>query len=295
LRRKCICVSIPHHITAFFIPKYTGDLLTTGSYGAGILVGPEAIVCIGPGEKPKWSPLNLVFDELKASGLGSKIIEPLPPGMGYASSAASALGGAIGIAILKNLPLSKALLTAHVAEIKASTGLGDVQAIASNPIGEGVVIRTRPGAPLKGSIEVLPIPSTISLLSIELGKMDTKSLLKVYDLGVARASISAFKKLVSDPTFEKFLEVAQEYTDTLLRLNKIPIKTEIIRKLRRTPGLLGYYIKKLIAVLIVDADKIEDAVSYLSKEGLKIRLLETKTMGIRVVPGACNHERVQDT
>ncbi len=286
---SCICTNVPHHITAIFLPKYTGDPATTGSYGAGIVVGPEAIVCYGKGERPSWQPLKGVVEELKIREAKFEIRDPLPYGMGYASSAAAAIGGALSSAYANGISVKKALLAAHVAEVNASTGLGDVQAIASNPLGEGIVLRIEPGPPFSGDINVIPIPSSISILSIELGKMSTKSLLSTYNIDMAREAQKALKVLFEDPSFSVFLDVVSKYTSKLSLLETVDGGDRLKNIVESLPGLLGYYVKKKLIIALVEEDYIRDAIDHTIKNGLKVRVLERRTSGLKVVERRCDH------
>ena len=287
MSRECSCVTVPHHITAFFVPKYTGDPRTTGSFGVGIIVGPEALVCAGVGSVEKWYPLKGVVEELGLNEIPFKILDPLPYGMGYASSAVASIGAALTLASLYRVPLSKALLAAHVAEVKASTGLGDVQAIASNPLGEGVVIRLRPGPPFHGEIDVIPIPPNVSFISVELGRMSTKNLLLTYDPKVGEILKLLLNELIEEPTFETFVNLSTRYTEALSLLDRVADTRRVGTLIRRTPGLLGYYVKKKLVVLIVEEDLVRDALDYLIKGGLRVRLLERRTAGIKFVDERC--------
>ncbi len=287
MRNHCICVSVPHHITAFFVPRYTGDLRTSGSYGAGVIVGPEGTVCLGEGERPTRDPLREVALELGISNARFKLKDPLPYGMGYASSAVMAIGGSIAIAYSLGLPLNRALEVSHISEIKSRTGLGDVQAIASSSLGEGIVVRIEPGAPHLGRIEVILMPRTVSMLSLELGKMNTQELLNTYGVEEAKEASFSLKKLMEDPSFENFINLSTNYTKKLSLLRRLFDYPSLEQKVEKTPGLVGYYVKKRIVVMFVERDMVGDAIGYLLNNKLKVRVLESKTTGITIQERRC--------
>jgi len=278
---------VPHHITAFFIPRYTGDLRTSGSYGAGMIVGPEGIVCLGEGDKPVKDPLREVALELGAPNMKFKVKDPLPYGMGYASSAVMAIGGSIAIARSLELPLNKALEVSHISEIKSKTGLGDVQAIVSNPLGEGIVVRIKPGAPHLGQIEVIFMPRTVSILSLELGRMNTRELLNIYGIEEAKEASISLRRLLEDPSFENFIDLSTNYTKKLSLLKRFFNCSKLEQKISKTPGLIGYYAKKRIVVIFVEKDMVRDAVEYFLSNRLKVRMLESKTKGITIQERRC--------
>ncbi len=287
MKNGCICVSVPHHVTAFFIPRYTGELKTSGSYGVGVIVGPEGKVCLGKGEEPTMDPLREVSNELGMSKCKFTLKDPLPHSVGYASSAVMAIGGSLAIAYKNNIPFDRALEIAHISEIKSKTGLGDVQAIASNPLGEGIVIRIKPGAPHLGLTETIFMPGTVSILGIDLGKMNTRELLSVYDIKEAIEARDFLNKLLDEPTFERFIFLATEFTKKLSLLRRTTGNDNLESIISSTPGIIGYYVKKKVVIIFVERDRVRDAIDYISKNKLKIRILERRTDGIKFREGGC--------
>jgi pantoate kinase len=118
---------IPHHVTGFWLPHYTENPLSTGSLGAGLLLDYAIVRFTGSGVY-----YNGVSVE---DGLGIKIHSPYPLGFGYAGSAVLNIAKHVR---LHGLSL-KAFQEAHVAEVTAGTGLGDVLAIYT---GGCLVVRT---------------------------------------------------------------------------------------------------------------------------------------------------------
>lgn len=141
----------------------------------------------------------------------------VPIGSGFGTSASCALGTAIGISKLLNLPLKpiETFQFAHIAEISLGSGLGDVLSQTS----EGIVIRKSPGAP--GIGKVLSIRelenndfSDIYILTKTFGEIDTSSIIKdpIYVKKINNIGIAMQKKIISKPTIENFIKLSYEFS-----------------------------------------------------------------------------------
>jgi len=273
------CASSPHHITSVFIPHRTGTLEESGSIGAGIAVEPRLTTCIrarGWGWKPAstFSTANRVARLLGRPGAESEIgvRAPLPPGAGYAVSAAAALATALVIARASGRGWRDALRTAHAAEILESTGLGDVLALSC---GVGIVLRLRPGAPGLGEVDCIQLPGTLEVLSVETGREHTSSFLSLVDDEFIAKARRALDKISDERSVEAFVEWSMWFSRESGMLSLALGGTQ----LPRLPGLVGYYAKKRVVVFFVEREWAGDAASTLRQAGWTPRLLTPSSHG----------------
>ncbi|MCE4599170.1 MAG: hypothetical protein F7C81_03120 [Desulfurococcales archaeon] len=261
------CAYSPHHVTAFFSPKYTpGDTLTTGSIGAGIVVEPGVTACTGGETKIPTDTARKALKLLNYKN-GVYIREPLPVGVGYASSAATAISASLAISVHTGSSIIKSLQAAHIAEVELSTGLGDVLAISC---GVGIAVRIRPGAPGVGSVDCFQIPGSISILSLEWGRMHTARLIDALK-GYSREAEKSLERLIEHMSFEVFIEEAERFSEATKSHGILGRNRDIIK---RTPGLIGFYTKKTVTIIFVEDNYIRDSIEYLANYKLIPRILE---------------------
>ena len=278
-RRACSRVS--HHVTAFFIPEIRGSPLESGSRGAGLVVDPPVKACVSPAGSPPSAygrTVELAMRKVGAPDVRIEVFEPLPPARGYASSAATALAASLAAALYKGLPVSRALRASHEAEVEAGTGLGDVVAIASG--GYGVAVRLKAGGPGVAVVDSIPVPRSVLVLSVELGSMETRELLASYTQEMAREAEASLARLAEFMTFEVFAEEARRYTEATGLAKTVP--QPLLEAVSRLPGLISFYVKKRLLVIIVEEDRAQDAVSELSKAGGRPKILEVAGGGPRI-------------
>ncbi len=260
-----ICVYIPLHITSIWVPYVRKNYLRTGSKGIGVVLSPKAKICLFPREGfiPDY------FVRLDSIELSSKYVKDfnkgiiavytaLPPGYGYAVSAATLSG----LFIIKSFytrqkGFIEALREAHRAEIENSSGLGDVLALSS---GRGIAYRFKEGAPGIGSVENYRIPSTASILVVGKRVFHTSMLLGMYSKKVRKLALSMLKIFSETPQFETFIEVSQEFTKKAM-MHMFDSKE--LETASRTPSLIGFYAKKSVLVVFVERDYLNDAYEYL--------------------------------
>ena len=160
---------VPGHITGFFrIHDDAEDPLLRGSTGAGFSVemGTHTTVSVFENDTPEISTIfnNEIIDARVTYMVVQKMVEKyekqlkvnvahrssLPPGAGFGSSGAGALGTALSLGRLLDSAMSyeTAACYAHVAEVVNHTGLGDVIAQTKG----GLEIRVRPGGPGIGEV-----------------------------------------------------------------------------------------------------------------------------------------------
>lgn len=152
-------VLVPGHITGFFTIENHEIKLKNGSCGAGFLLtqGVKTTVCdadeftvdVNQGDSTVIDEVISIM-ELDESLKITQDIQ-LPIGAGFGTSAASALS--LTLALNRYLDLGYSLelcgQIAHMAEVNLGGGLGDVIA----QTGQGIVLRTKPGAPGIGEIK----------------------------------------------------------------------------------------------------------------------------------------------
>ncbi len=277
LKGPPVCASVPHHVTAAFAPRWSEDPLMAGSIGVGLAVEPRLTMCAGVdigGPLTETARKVLVRNGLDPSSVSMS--RTLPWGVGYASSGASATAAAMISSALRGGDLTSALQSAHVIEVEDRTGLGDVLAISC---GIGVVLRRRPGAPGLGEVTCAPVPASVSIIAFEAGSMATKELLSVLSDRYYSMSEELVRSLDRELTFERFATSVTEFTDSLGLLSWV-IGDKGKDYLRRTPGLIGYYVKKRLLVVLVESDLVPDVLMQASAQ-LKLpgRLLEPSSRG----------------
>ncbi|MCG2872639.1 MAG: hypothetical protein L7G95_02165 [Acidilobus sp.] len=272
-----LCASAPHHITAAFSPRWTEDRLTTGSVGVGLAVEPRLTICTGTSlGGPVTSTADKVLKLLGVEGVTVSASRALPWGVGYASSGASAVAAALLASALRGVSISRSLQAAHAVEVEDRTGLGDVLAISC---GIGVVLRRRPGAPGLGEVDCVPAPPSVSVVTLETGFMSTQELLSSLGQNYYSASEDLVKALDKDLSFDRFTSLVTQFTESL-GLARWLLGEGADEVIRRTPGLIGYYVKKRLLVLLVERDEAYDAVKHLtSSYRFKARLLEPSREG----------------
>lgn len=218
---KAFC---PGHITGFFQICEAGDLLSTGSRGAGLCLSlgatskvwvshsqRQAIEVLIDGKRSKAEVTRTALRHLL--GRDKLKIEvstnlDLPQSQGFGMSAAGALSASLALAEVLGRKRQEAFEAAHIAEIVCKCGLGDVSAIHKG----GVTIRKKPGLPPIG--EVLRIDDTPEVVLAVVGRrLLTKSVLSdpakrkaINEYGSRRVN-----ELVENPTVEKLMELSASF------------------------------------------------------------------------------------
>ncbi|MEM2349041.1 MAG: hypothetical protein QXG64_05005 [Acidilobaceae archaeon] len=276
------CSIVPHHVTALFKPYFNPTIESTGSIGVGLVVEPRVTVCsdgdILIGEYHVGSARR-VAETLGFRDKRIKIVTPLPVGVGYAVSAATAIAVSLALGSLRGYTVSRLLRLAHESEVLERTGLGDVLAISC---GVGLAIRVNPGAPGVGLAECTQIPSKLFILSLIVKREYTGEFVKNYMArGLHEKAEPVILKITESLNFHTFAE-------EVLRFN---IENRLIRDLigesgeshiLKTPGLVTAYGKKGLLIVIVESDRVEDALIHLSKLNHNILYLKPSSGGPQV-------------
>lgn len=270
------CAVVPHHITGFFKPVYSTSPENTGSVGAGIAVYPPFRACYYPGHRrpgsrgPVTSTARRVLEMLGATDMEQGIwhSSPLPPGVGYAVSAASSIAYSLLASYLGRTTIGGALLAAHKSELLESTGLGDVLAISC---GVGLVVRTLPGAPGFGERDCVPLPGSISVISVETGTMETRNLISL-STRASKLAEEGVKRLSEDPDLLLFLDYSRRFSEEIGLYS--PIKERLdLETITGGEGVIGHFVKKRTLVIVLESSYIGEVLSRLEKGYTKLRLL----------------------
>ncbi len=217
----------PGHVTGIFLPA-TGsrDPRGRGSLGGGIVLdaGARAVARWRPSARRRLRvvddsghPLPIsreVAERLRGSRPGSLevlLTHELPIGQGFGMSAAGALATALAVARLFGIERSRAIETAHLADLFGGGGLGGVAAI----LGGGLEFRTRPGIPPWGQIVHRPWPGPIWIGWMGRPMPSPRALA---DRSLRRRIERAGRQLpalLQDPEPARLFEASERFTDRL--------------------------------------------------------------------------------
>jgi len=217
----------PGHITGFFEVCNEGSKLEKkGSRGAGLCLDKGAIseVEILPSNHQK---IRIYIDRKRALapttdiaikelvGEGSIEIKvktklQLPQYQGFGISGAGVLSTSLALADLLEIDKSDAIRAAHVAEIKAKTGLGDV----GPQVMGGFEVRVKPGIPPYGVIKKLPVRNEQSIVLGIVGEgiktehvLRDKNKKKICSIH-AKTCLDEFEK---EPSIENFFRLSKQF------------------------------------------------------------------------------------
>ncbi len=290
-------IQIPLHVTGVWLPILHPNPLLSGSLGAGLLLDPPAIVNVYSCEsQPSSCNISIrsagqllssnldVIEEIKRSwsdlpgqDLLVEIDLPVALGKGYACSAIVALGVAIGYGLRAGLTLEESSRIAHIAEVKAGTGLGDVVALL---YGRGLEIRYSPGGPGFARVESIPVRTTIITATLE-GSMHTHQMHN--KLGEKLYSIAAprLASILEKPSFDVFVREARRFS---IKAGFVSDELrEFLDNLLETGLIKGWYVKKLVLVVVPRSEKrVEDIANLLVKKGLRPRVHKTSDSPLRI-------------
>ncbi|MCQ6962127.1 pantoate kinase [Methanolobus chelungpuianus] len=213
----------PAHITGFFEVHDHADPMKKGSTGCGIVLsaGIETTVTMGEGIEETVILLNgkevegitsrTVVEMLTDRPVRVESTTQVPVECGLGASGAGSLGTAYALnrVLSLNLTTNKLNGIAHVAEVRNSSGLGDV---AAQSLG-GAVIRTSPGAPGVGSCDRIPSGES-DVYCVVLGKLSTGMVLGSREAvrNINDAGKEAMKRLMVRPCMENFMRCARDFS-----------------------------------------------------------------------------------
>ncbi len=168
---KAAVASCPGHISGYFCPVRGPDLKTTGSLGAGLVIGEGVTSSVTPAERPCADIIRKSFQgEIIEQIHGSQPIEfamgrldvvarveticrlPLSAGFGLSAAALISTITALNQFFSLGMTPPECLELAHETEVTGMTGLGDVAACQNGGID------CRKGAGISAEITRLPPP-----------------------------------------------------------------------------------------------------------------------------------------
>ncbi|MFW6449107.1 MAG: pantoate kinase [Halobacteriota archaeon] len=208
-------VWVPGHVTLLFSVHDAKRPEATGSRGVGITTAEGVRVRLRSddgvrvnGRARRIAAVDRVLDALGAT-TGVAVETALPIGMGFGVSGAAALGTAFAVNRAFGCELTEDALVriAHVAEVEAGTGLGDVVAQARG----GVVLRLEPGAPPHGRLDAIPEAGPLEYLA--LGALSTPDVLAGDTTPITASGDDALEAVLERPTLGRSFELARRFAD----------------------------------------------------------------------------------
>jgi len=216
---KAFC---PGHVTCFFQPVPSDDLLSSGSRGAGIRLSKGTFVTVDERTDgkvkiimdgaPSDAPVTSRAIRTLAPGYGFDVSadNELPVSQGFAMSAAGAIATGLCICQMLGMDEREAFKAAHTAEIECKGGLGDVAALSLHSF---VPVRTAAGLPPFG--RVIGSGKSMDLTLAVLGKkMDTSRILsdRKKMQRIADAGSRAVNAYEASPTTENLFAASREFS-----------------------------------------------------------------------------------
>lgn len=231
---KELKVFIPANITGFFEIIDDPNPALKGSKGAGITLDSGVTthtkikdgcgrVCIST--NGEINDLNTVTSaavdiicekfnvDLSCYDILIEHVHDFPISAGFGSSAGFALGVSFTLPKLLgiNLSYNQAGEIAHLAEIRLSSGLGDV--IAS--LNGGCVMRLKPGSPVNGIIDKIPTTQPIYVISKTIGLLQTDDIIDdpVYKKCINENASHLLNCLIKDPCIENYIKLSRRFAE----------------------------------------------------------------------------------
>ncbi|UWG47211.1 Pantoate kinase [Halanaeroarchaeum sp. HSR-CO] len=208
---------VPGHITGLFSIHRTDDPATTGSRGAGLALEAGVTVRVAQnertvirvdGEHADVDAVERLLDEMAVTA-SVDVTSDLPLGSGFGVSGAMTLGTALAANAVFETGSSENELVrlAHVAEVEAGTGLGDVVAQARG----GVPLRLEPGAPPFGTMDGIPAVAEVEY--VDRGDLSTPDVLADRPERITSAGTDALETLHERPTLDRFMATSRQFAE----------------------------------------------------------------------------------
>lgn len=204
---------VPGHLTVFFSVHRHDDPRRTGSRGAGITIEDGVTVTVSRGDEIDLNGEQISIEAVERvresfdTSFAVDIETELPLGMGFGISGAAALGTALAANQVVDGGYSEEELVAmaHVADVEAGTGLGDVVAQARG----GVPIRLDPGVPPHGHLD--GIPTTRRIEYLPMGTMSTAEIIGGDTDTISDRGDSSVRALMERPTLDRLFELGRRF------------------------------------------------------------------------------------
>ena len=212
-------VFVPGHITGFFNIENHDVSLKNGSCGVGFLLSKGVRTTISPADKliidvnqGDETVIDEVLNILEIDD-SFKITQDiqLPIGAGFGTSAASAFSLTLAINEFLNLGYSEELCgqIAHMSEINLGGGLGDVIA----QTGQGLVLRTKSGAP--GIGEIKSFRQDVFVAYKTFSSINTADIIRDphHKQILSEAGLKYLELFEKEPTVENFLSFSNKFSN----------------------------------------------------------------------------------
>lgn len=268
-------VRVPLHISGFWVPHLTNNVLTSGSLGAGITLRPfvEAKIMKSPNDKVVVNSIVInheLIDLIKrivgAERVSAEIISPssLGEGLGFSAVLSIITASSALYNLGKPLTLNKVGAVAHEAEVTMMTGLGDV---AAELRGGGLVVRLKPGAPGISELDVIPVKDSVSIVPCLIRKgFTTPQMLKNHWSVIRETGEKTFRKFIAEPSFDRFLDLSVEFSRAVFMSRETEERVrEALREYLTSGDVMTYFIKKGTLVVIVSGNPSDELIDVLKK------------------------------
>lgn len=266
-------VIVPGHITGFFTIENHDISLKNGSCGAGFLLSDgvrttvsasnELVIDVNQGDS---TVIDEVLSIMKID-TDFKITQDiqLPIGAGFGTSAASALSLTMALNEFLDLNYSTELCgqIAHMAEVNLGAGLGDVIA----QTGQGMVLRTMPGAP--GIGEIKSFKHDVYIAWKTFGGIETSSIIQNphYKSIISDTGLKYLEYFTEKPSLRNFLDFSYRFSEeTNLMSDEVK---QLVDYFNSRSDILGSSMAMLGNTVFAFAEN-EDAFRNLKVENLHI-------------------------
>jgi pantoate kinase len=220
---------VPGHVTGFFsIHDRSRKMRHRGSRGAGICLskGVRTVVGITGSIRPSidvfindkmaQAPVTKYAVQRLIGNDPLKVIiyntQDLPSSQGFGMSGAGALSSCLAVAeaLEREIEETEIICAAHEAEVKFSTGLGDVVSQSKG----GIVLRRMEGCPPFGVLEQIEVPETEVVLCVIGDELPTKNIITdpLYKRKINDCGEDQLRKLQSDPTLKELMSLSYQFS-----------------------------------------------------------------------------------
>lgn len=208
-------VFVPGHVTGLFSVHRDDDPARTGSRGVGLTLTDGVTVEVAPADES----VVFVDDDPVAVESATRVLDAMdvslevrartdvPLGAGFGVSGAIALGTAYAANAVVDAGCSANDLVrlAHVAEVEAGSGLGDVVAQARG----GAPIRLEPGAPPHGRLDGIPDTSRVEYVTF--GELSTVDVITGGTDRLSEAGEAGLEAVRERPTLDAFMTASRQF------------------------------------------------------------------------------------
>ncbi len=285
-------LSVPLHVSGFWVPYYGPTPQLTGSVGAGLILNPSFVAEIGGnnvilnGEVINFPHQRTILQVTGGLGGGIKATAPSMLGEGFGLSAALSL--AISVSSISSLGIEPLLpdagRIAHYAEILHMTGLGDV--IAQLTGGE-LVVRVKPGPP--GIGEAYPLrEKTSGLVTVSgiLKDFTTPQMLTELAPKIRSCGAEAMSMFLRDESLQNFIDVSRWFSTCTGMMNHEVVEkiSEFLKPFMKAGSVLGFFVKKGLLVVISNREYSRTMVEGLKMSGVrKVNIFRIGGSGAKVM------------